>query len=181
MDKWFDCSMHFEQKLNPFIVTDKSPECSLLNLRATRIAMVFAMILMVFSNASSLGYSLRPLGMMSQEYLTGNKVRRELPFKTEFVCNLKLQRMEIITNYPRYPYDEYEDPMYEFTYVFNGLTGTICVFGLSGMDGIFIALCLHISAQFQIIQYDFGQLMPFQKNGMNKKVKLIYGRQTILF
>lgn len=47
------------------------------------------------------------------------------------------------------------------------LTGNICCFGLAGVDGIFVALCLHISAQFQTLEHDFAQLTPVNKSGTN--------------
>lgn len=68
-------------------------------------------------------------------------------------------------NFRRYPYDELKDPMYEITYVLIALTGNVNVCGVNGLDGIFIALCLYISAQFEIIQYNFGQFTPLLKSG----------------
>lgn len=68
--------------------SEKSPECSLLNLRATRVAFVAAMILICFSNTASTGYSLRPLITMLRQYLSGKPIVRQLPFKSAFVLSL---------------------------------------------------------------------------------------------
>ncbi|KAJ6641412.1 Odorant receptor 24a, partial [Pseudolycoriella hygida] len=114
--------------------------------------MVFALILICFSNTASTGYSLRPLVTMLRQYYTGKEIVRTMPFKSE------------------YPFDEYEDPIYAFAYLFISLTGTICCFGLAGMDGIFVAICLHIAAQFQILKQDFEKLTPAHQNVQNEKM-----------
>ncbi len=77
-------------------------------------------------------------------------------------------------NSTRYPFDAYVDPIYPFAYIFISSTGTICCFGLAGMDGIFVSICLHISAQFRILKHDFEQLAPAFRNGL---LEIFYSRE----
>ncbi|XP_037040252.1 odorant receptor 10a-like [Bradysia coprophila] len=133
-------------------INDKSPESSYENLRACRASMVAAMILICFSNGAATGYFLRPVVTMAYQYFTGKEIVRTLPFKSE------------------YPYDEYADPIYTLTYIVMSSTGTICAFGLSGMDGIFVSICLQISAQFRILKRNFEQMTADYTNVQNERI-----------
>lgn len=75
-----------------------------------------------------------------------------------------MRQLNILTY--RYPFDAYADPIYGFAYIFIILTGNICCFGLAGMDGMFVAIALHIAAHFRILKHDFEQLTPTYQNGL---------------
>lgn len=85
--------------------------------------------------------------------------RKKLKLKIQNGSTKKIDRVQdTLFRIFRYPYDEYADSYYALTYFFDGLTGTLTAFGLSGIDGIFAAICLHILAQFRVVKHNFQLL-----------------------
>ena len=50
-------------------------------------------------------------------------------------------------------------PNYLFFFIGSSYSGYLTVAGISGVDGLFLGLCLHIAGQFQIIQMKMTNLV----------------------
>ena len=71
--------------------------------------------------------------------------------------NFKNQ-LKIFISFPEF-FQSTKLPNYLILFLGSGSSGYLTVFGISGVDGLFIGLCFHISGQFQIIKSWLNGLM----------------------
>ncbi|KAG5669908.1 hypothetical protein PVAND_000198 [Polypedilum vanderplanki] len=117
----------------------------MINARANQLSSILMGVTGFFIISTDFCYILYPIFSNIYQFINGQNIAYEFPYKASFPFNYK------------------QFPIYPIIFLFSIHTGNITACSLISGDGIILGSCFHLAAQFEIISFKIQKLL-FNEN-----------------